>query len=155
MPKPKSLSSDEKRLLLAANVAMIGMIVIHDTDHVRQAINFCYTIGVQLWLVNVSVYVPSLVAIGMAYRSSTRAPFATAINGILVGAAFSEVHLWRPTIPVWGLWNDNFFILGVDWISWSILALTVLVGVLVAMVGAYVAGLHVARNFVNTERATV
>ena len=58
--------------------------------------------------------------------------------------------LWRPSIPVWGMWNDNFFILGADWISWTVLATTVLVGALVAMAGAYALGLNwAARRLEN------
>ncbi|AXO16466.1 MULTISPECIES: hypothetical protein [Alphaproteobacteria] len=135
------LSTRARKTILWANIAMIAMIVIHDSDHVRQAANWCYTISAQLWLVNVSVYVPSLIALALLWRGKG-AGVATMINGLLVGAAFSEVHLWRPSIPVWGIWNDNFFILGVDWISWTILALTVLVGALVSAAGAYALGLQ-------------
>uniref|UniRef100_UPI003DA4C812 hypothetical protein n=1 Tax=Celeribacter sp. SCSIO 80788 TaxID=3117013 RepID=UPI003DA4C812 len=53
------LSARARKTILLANIAMIAMIVIHDSDHVRQAANWCYTISAQLWLVNVSVYVPS------------------------------------------------------------------------------------------------
>jgi preprotein translocase subunit SecG len=129
------------KIIFWANIAMIAMIVIHDTDHVRQAANWCYTISAQLWLVNVSVYVPSLIALALLRRGKG-AGIATMINGLLVGAAFSEVHLWRPSIPVWGIWNDNFFILGADRISWTILALTVLVGALVSAAGAYALGMQ-------------
>ena len=135
------LSTRARKTILWANIAMIAMIVIHDSDHVRQAATWCYTISAQLWLVNVSVYVPSLIALALLWRGKG-AGVATMINGLLVGAAFSEVHLWRPSIPVWGIWNDNFFILGVDWISWTILALTVLVGALVSAAGAYALGLQ-------------
>ena len=135
------LSTRARKTILWANIAMIAMIVIHDSDHVRQAANWCYPISAQLWLVNVSVYVPSLIALALLWRGKG-AGVATMINGLLVGAAFSEVHLWRPSIPVWGIWNDNFFILGVDWISWTILALTVLVGALVSAAGAYALGLQ-------------
>lgn len=135
------LNARARKTILWANIAMIAMIVIHDSDHVRQAANWCYTISAQLWLVNVSVYVPSLIALALLWRGKG-AGVATLINGLLVGAAFSEVHLWRPSIPVWGIWNDNFFILGVDWISWMILALTVLVGALVSAAGAYALGLQ-------------
>lgn len=135
------LNARARKTILWANIAMIAMIVIHDSDHVQQAANWCYTISAQLWLVNVSVYVPSLIALALLWRGKG-AGVATLINGLLVGAAFSEVHLWRPSIPVWGIWNDNFFILGVDWISWTILALTVLVGALVSAAGAYALGLQ-------------
>jgi hypothetical protein len=133
-----------RNVILRANMAMIAMVVIHDTDHVRQAANWCYTIGLDLWLVNISVYVPSLVALALSWRSPRGAGVATMVNGLLVGAAFSEVHLWRPSIPVWGIWNDNFFVLGADRISWTILAATVLVGALVAAAGAYAMGLQAA-----------
>lgn len=135
------LTARARQVIFRANIAMIAMIVIHDGDHVRQASNWCYTISAQLWLVNISVYLPSLIALALLWRGRG-AGVATMINGLLVGAAFSEVHLWRPSIPVWGIWNDNFFILGVDRLSWTILALTVLVGALVSAAGAYALGLQ-------------
>lgn len=119
---------------------MIAIIMIHDADHVRQARHWCYTINTTLWLVNVIVYVPAMTALFLALRRSRRAAFVTSLGGILVAYSFAEVHLWRPSIPVWGIWNQNFFKLGVDAISWHILAVTVLVGVGVAMAGAYVSG---------------
>lgn len=141
-PRADILMARARRIVIGANCIMIAMIVIHDADHVRQAANWCYTIGLGLWLVNISVYIPSVVALVMAWRNWRGAAIATCINGVLVGAAFSEVHLWRPSIPVWGIWNDNFFILGADWISWAVLALTVVIGALVAMGGAYAMGLN-------------
>lgn len=139
--RSEKLRARADKIIFWANITMIAMIVIHDTDHVRQAANWCYTISAQLWLVNVSVYVPSLIALALLWRGKG-AGIATMINGLLVGAAFSEVHLWRPSIPVWGIWNDNFFILGADRISWTILALTVLVGALVSAAGAYALGVQ-------------
>ena len=62
------LSTRARKTILWANIAMIAMIVIHDSDHVRQAANWCYTISAQLWLVNVSVYVPSLIALALLWR---------------------------------------------------------------------------------------
>ena len=139
-----------RRIVLAANLMMIVMVVIHDADHVRQAARWCYTISLPLWLVNIAVYVPSLIALALLWRRWRGAAVATCVNGLFVGAAFSEVHLWRPSIPVWGMWNDNFFILGADWISWTVLATTVLVGALVAMAGAYALGLNwAARRLEN------
>lgn len=132
--------------ILWANLSMIAMVVIHDVDHVRQAANWCYTIGLGLWLVNISVYVPSLIALLLLWRGWRGAGVVTMVNGLLVGAAFSEVHLWRPSIPVWGIWNDNFFILGADWISWTILACTVVVGALVTAAGAYALGISWAAS---------
>lgn len=130
-----------RRVLIGANLAMIAMIVIHDADHVRQAIGWCYTIGLQLWLVNISVYIPSFIALALILTGRRGGGPATCVNGLLVAAAFAEVHLWRPTIPVWGIWNKSFLVLGVDRISWTILALTVFVGACVAMAGAYAMGL--------------
>ena len=134
------------RTLIAANCVMIGMIIIHDTDHVRQAANWCYTISLTLKLVNLSVYAPSVIALAMAWFKWRGGAAMTIANGLLVGAGFSEVHLWRPSIPVWGIWNDNFFILGADRISWTILALTVLVATCVAMSGAYAMALNWAEQ---------
>ena len=53
---------------------------------------------------------------------------------------FAKVHLLGADIPVWGIWNKSFFVLGVDAISWSVLAFTVAVGIGVGVAGAYVVG---------------
>jgi len=116
------------------------MIIVHDADHVRQAVNWCYTIPLSVWVVNVTVYLPGLLALWLAWCFRPTAAWATSAAGIAVAAAFAKVHLWKPFLPVWGIWNKTFLVLGVDAISWSILTLTVLTGVAVAMAGAYVAG---------------
>lgn len=136
----KMLDIKSKKILRNANVLMIATIIIHDSDHVRQALCLNYQIGLNLWLVNISVYVPSLVALFLIFKNKKSASIVTSVNGLLVAAAFAEVHLWRPTFKVWGLWNKNFFLLGADAISWSILAITIFVGVGVAMAGTYVCG---------------
>lgn len=136
----RMLDSKSKQILRYANLMMIVTIIIHDCDHVRQALCLNYQIGLNLWLVNISVYIPSLIALFLIFKNKKSASIATSANGLLVAAAFAEVHLWRPSLKVWGLWNKNFFLLGADAISWSILAITIFVGVGVAMAGTYVRG---------------
>ncbi|AWM14828.1 hypothetical protein DI487_13860 [Flavobacterium sediminis] len=134
------MEKQNKKTLIWANIIMIVMIVIHDTDHVRQASCWDYTIPLSVWLVNISVYTPSLIALFLISKNKNSAAIATVINGLLVAAAFAEVHLWRPTFPVWGIWNSNFFKLGADSISWTVLAVTIFVGVGVSLTGNYVRG---------------
>ncbi|MDY0779838.1 hypothetical protein [Tenacibaculum sp. IB213877] len=116
------------------------MIVIHDSDHIRQAICWNYKIPLSVWLVNISVYTPSIIGLYFVYKKYNLATTTTIINGLLVAVAFAKVHLWKPTIPVWGIWNKNFFLLGVDAISWTVLVVTILVGIGVSMSGVYVKG---------------
>jgi len=115
-------------------------IIGHDMDHVRQAHHWCYTIPASLCLINLLVYAPSMLALFLTFRHKRVAALTTIFNGLFVAISFAEVHLWRPSIPVWGIWNTNFFLLGVDAISWIVLAITVFVGVGVAMAGVYVCG---------------
>ena len=75
------MTSRARRVIFWANITMIAMIVIHDGDHVRQASNWCYTISAQLWLVNVSVYIPSLIALALLWRGRGAAG-ATMIKGL-------------------------------------------------------------------------
>ncbi len=123
-----------------ADICLLAMIVVHDADHVRQAVNWCYTIPLSVWIVNVLVYVPGLLSLWLAWHWRTIAALATCVSGVLIAVAFAKVHLWKPFLPVWGIWNESFLVLGVDAISWSILTLTVLVGVGVSLAGAFVAG---------------
>lgn len=42
--------------------------------------------------------------------------------------------------PCWGPWNEPFTVLGVDTLSWAILWITAVVGIVVGLVGAYLLG---------------
>lgn len=70
---------------------------------------------------------------------------------INTGISFSKIHLLGASVKVWGPWNKSFFALGADALSWSVLAITVIVGVGVAMAGMYVIGLENARRSENHE----
>lgn len=145
------MEKQNKKTLIWANFIMVIMIIIHDADHVRQASCWNYTIPLLVWLVNISVYIPSIIALYLSRINKNSAAMVTVINGLLVAAAFAEVHLWRPTIPVWGIWNSNFFKLGADSISWTVLAVTVFVGVGVALTGNYVRGRMSIMKGLNNE----
>ena len=114
---------------------MLLAITLHDADHIRQAANLCYTITATLWIINIAVYLPSLAALALSLRHHRFAPLATSTSALLIAFLFAKVHLWKPTFNAWGIWNKTFFALGADWISWSVLTLLVLVGVVVAMTG--------------------
>lgn len=134
------IDAKSRKALVVANLAMILTITIHDLDHLRQAAGWCYTITATLWLVNASVYVPSAIALALGLRGRRGAATATSASALLIAILFAKVHLWKPMFPVWGIWNRTFFELRADALSWSILAFTVLMGVAVAMTGAWAAG---------------
>jgi phosphotransferase system glucose/maltose/N-acetylglucosamine-specific IIC component len=128
------------KILTSANSAMLLTIVFHDADHCRQAMNWGYTIPLAVWLVNCIVYLPNGVALLLTRQRRRSAALATCLAGLLIAVAFAKVHLLGADIPVWGIWNRSFFVLGVDTISWSILACTVAVGIGVGIAGVYVMG---------------
>ena len=99
------------------NLAILAVALLHDADHIRQAVKWKYKIPLQLWIINLAVYVlPTVVS-----------------SGIVTSAAFLKVHLWKPTTDIWGVWNNNYFklakgvwhegqfIKGIDWIDWALL----------------------------------
>lgn len=128
------------QILIWANLFLLFVIVVHDGDHLRQARCWHYTISPELWTINCVVYLPSLVALFASIKRFRLAPYLTSFSGIFVAAGFAEVHLYRPSIPVWGIWNQNFFQLQVDCTSWSILVMTILAGIAVGMAGAFALG---------------
>ena len=134
------LDKEGRRAVFWANVVMLAIITIHDADHIRQAKNWCYQIPPSLWFINVAVYVPNLLSLAATWRDWRWAPHATAISSLAIAILFAKVHLYRPFADVWGIWNRNFFVLGADWISWSILGLTVFGGLASALVCAWSVG---------------
>lgn len=133
-----TLSLKGRQVLLLANLVMLAMIVIHDADHVRQARNWCYTIPTSLWWVNVLVYLPNGLALLLVAARRRISALMTAAAGLFIAIGFAKVHLWG-TSAIWGVWRKSFFQLGADDLSWAVLAATIVIGLGVGAVGAYVA----------------
>ena len=105
------LDDETAAVLEKWNLVILGAALLHDADHIRQAIRWHYKIPMQLWIINLAV----------------------SANGIVTSAAFLKVHLFKPTTDIWGAWNYNYFklakgvwhegqfIKGIDWIDWALL----------------------------------
>ena len=128
-----------KKIIIWANIILVMMIVVHDADHFRQAICWNYPIPWSVKLINILVYVPSVVALHFARKEKKAAIPMTQINGLFIAAAFAKIHLFGASLlPYWGIWNKSFFVLGADTLSWIILAMTVATGVGVAIIARVV-----------------
>lgn len=122
----------EKSLFTCALVMLIS-ILMHDGDHIRQAINWGYSIPASLWVLNLTVYILPVVSIFLTRMKRFSATLVTGIAGIFTSAAFLILHLCGSASGLWGVWNYSYFELmkgvtwqgvyyqGVDWISWVFL----------------------------------
>lgn len=128
-------NTEERTRLVRANILMLSVIVLHDADHLRQAVGWCYTIPAQIWLLNILVYVPNTLALLLVWRGHRLCALGTAIGGALISVLFLKVHLWKSGLPLWGVWNRSYFELHVDWLSWCILGAVALTGAAVFLVG--------------------
>ena len=126
--------------LMFANVGMLMVIAIHDCDHMRQAMGWGYRFTLSLLLINVIVYLPNLISLYLIAHGRKVGIWATLISGLLIGGSFLKLHLLGAWLPVWGPWNQSFFVLRVDVISWWILVITAVAGVLIALIAAEVYG---------------
>ena len=108
-------------LMILAVIELIS-VVLHDCDHVRQAINWGYSIPVSLLVLNITVYIFPVVSIFLTKNRRWSATIVTAVGGIFTAASFDILHLFGSFSGLWGIWNDSYFVLGVDWISWVFLA---------------------------------
>lgn len=134
------LNDRAKRALMIINLIMLGSILIHDGDHIRQAYNWSYSIPISLLVLNLVVYLPTVVAIFLTKTRRFSATIVTAFGGINTGIGFAAIHLLGSSSGLWGVWNDPYKELGVDWLSWVILAEVVMVGILVACAALFWAG---------------
>ena len=125
------LDDETAAVLEKWNLAILGAALLHDADHIRQAIRWRYKIPMQLWIINLAVYVLPTVAEFLLKNKRTSSFLTAATNGIVTSAAFLKVHLFKPTTDIWGTWNYNYFklakgvwhegqfIKGIDWIDWA------------------------------------
>lgn len=92
-----------------------------------------YTFTIPLLIVNFIVYVPGALAFVLASRRPVAGAVATTVAGPLIAIAFLKLHLLGAWVPVWGPWNEPFTVLGVDTLSWAILWITAVVGIVVTV----------------------
>nr|WP_052478171.1 hypothetical protein [Kibdelosporangium sp. MJ126-NF4]CEL16591.1 hypothetical protein [Kibdelosporangium sp. MJ126-NF4]CTQ89058.1 hypothetical protein [Kibdelosporangium sp. MJ126-NF4] len=127
------LATRDVRRLTVANVLMLVLMVLHDLDHVRQAVAWNYSIPLPLLLANMIVYVPNAVALFLILRRDRRAAFVTPFAGAAILIGFSVVHLIGAPAFL-GVWATPFTQLHVDIWTWVIFGLT-LAGCVPALIG--------------------
>lgn len=114
-------------------IVMIVAVLIHDGDHIRQALNWGYSIPLSLWVLNLTVYVLPVVTLFLARSGRPSATLLGAVAGVFTTASFLILHLCGSFTGNWGVWNYSYFALikgvayngvfyqGVDWLSWVLL----------------------------------
>lgn len=127
-PEKKAL----KTVSISAGVILLS-ILLHDGDHIRQAVNWGYSIPLSLLVLNLTVYIFPAVSIFLIKLKRMSSTLVTAVGGIFTTAGFLTIHLRGAASGLWGVWNYSYFDLikgvtwngvfyqGVDWISWVFL----------------------------------
>ena len=116
------LDDETAAVLEKWNLVILGAALLHDADHILQAIRWRYKIPMQLWIINLAVYVLPTVAEFLLKNKRVSSFLTVAANGIVTSAAFLKVHLFKPTTNIWGAWNYNYFKLAKGvWHDWALL----------------------------------
>ena len=69
-------------------IVMIVAVLIHDGDHIRQALNWGYSIPLSLWVLNLTVYVLPVVTLFLARSGRPSATLVGAVAGVFTTASF-------------------------------------------------------------------
>lgn len=121
------------KTLTTCAIVMIIAVLIHDGDHIRQALNWGYSIPISIWVLNLTVYVFPVVTLYLAKSGRASATLVGAIAGVFTTASFLILHLCGSFTGNWGIWNFSYFDLikgvtyngafyqGIDWLSWVLL----------------------------------
>lgn len=97
-----------KTLMICA-LFMLGSILMHDGDHIRQAYKWTYSIPLSLWALNLTVYVLPVVSIFLIKSRRFSATAVTAVAGVFTSASFLILHLCGSSTGLWGVWNFSYF----------------------------------------------
>ena len=122
----------EKTMIVCACIMLLS-VLLHDGDHIRQAVNWGYNIPMSLWVLNLTVYVLPVISIFLSKLGRFSSTIVTAAAGVFTSASFLILHLCGSASGLWGVWNYSYFELikgvtyngifyqGIDWISWVFL----------------------------------
>ena len=130
------LDAKTTKTMVICAVIMLVSVLIHDGDHIRQAVNWGYTMS--LWALNLIVYVLPVVSIFLARSRRMSATLVSALGGIVTSLSFVVLHCFGSSSGLnWGIWNFTYFELiegvwydagngmqfyqGVDTLSWILL----------------------------------
>ena len=129
----KKLDEKTAHTMFICGIVMVIAVLIHDGDHIRQALNWGYHIPLAIWALNLTVYIFPVITIFLAKFRRMSATLVGAIGGIFTPASFLGLHLFGSATGLWGVWNFSYFALmkgveyqgnfyqGVDWLSWVLL----------------------------------
>lgn len=127
------LSGKAAKTMIICSCVMLLSVLMHDGDHIRQAINWGYSIPLSLWVLNLTVYILPVISIFLSKLNRFSSTIVTAVAGVFTSASFLILHLCGSASGLWGVWNYSYFELikgvtyngvfyqGVDWISWVFL----------------------------------
>jgi len=121
-------AADHRRVLVAVNLLLVGLLVIHALDHSLRQDAVVPAAGQALGLVG---FVAVLGSLGLAAVASHLAPLATAVVGFSTAVGLVAVHV----LPSWGPFSQPYESLGVDAVSWIGMLIPMLAGALVGGIG--------------------
>ncbi len=98
----KKLDEKTAHTMFICGIVMVIAVLIHDGDHIRQALNWGYHIPLAIWALNLTVYIFPVHLFGSA----------TGLWGVW---NFSYFALMK------GVEYQGNFYQGVDWLSWVLL----------------------------------
>lgn len=135
LPARDRLAGRNARRLVTLNVGVLLTLVLHDLDHLRQASAADYDIPVRLFAGNAAVYIPTLVALVLAWRRDGRARRWTVGSATVWLLGFVVVHLVGAG-SYYGLWATPYPRLGVDALSWVLYVVPVATFVVAAVLAS-------------------
>ena len=92
----KKLDEKTAHTMFICGIVMVIAVLIHDGDHIRQALNWGYHIPLAIWALNLTVYIFPVVTIFLARSRRMSSTLVGAIGGIFTpasSACISSVRL--------------------------------------------------------------
>lgn len=84
----RKLNEKTARTMPNCGLVMIAAVLFHDGNHIRQALNWHYSIPISLWVLNLTVYIFPVVTIFLAKARRMSSTLVGAIGGIFTPASF-------------------------------------------------------------------
>jgi len=129
---PASHRSGRARQLVAANLLLVALLVVHTLDHLlrqeAQVPSGTATAGT-------AGFVAVLLALGLALAGHRLAPPATALVGLATAAGFVAIHVF----PEWSALSQPYSDIDVDGLSWVAMIVPAVVAAGVGAIGVQVA----------------